>query len=118
MKAFIASICVLAALLGLIALNAAFIHRTATALEARVEALTTDNENALSELERYWQQKKTLIGLSVATDKIRSIDERIAEIHTAIAQGDEAELEVAARLALVAIEYMRYSERCSIDNLL
>ncbi|MBO5327381.1 MAG: DUF4363 family protein [Clostridia bacterium] len=118
MKAFIASICALTALLLLIVLNAAFIHRTANALEDRVTALNVKDENTLLELERYWQQKKTLIGLSVDTDKICAIDERIAEIHTAIAQGDQAELEAAARLALVAIECVRYSERCSIDNLL
>ena len=118
MKAFIASICVFAALLGLIILNAAFIHRTANTLEDRVVALTVGDENALLELEHYWQQKKTLIGLSVATDKICAIDERIAEIHTGIAQGDEAALRAAARLALVAIERVRYNERCSIDNLL
>ena len=118
MKAFIASICVLAALLGLIVLNAAFIHRTANALEDHVVALTIGDENALLELERYWQQKKTLIGLSVSTSMIQSIDERIAEMHAAIVQRDEVELETASRLALVAIERVRYHERCSIDNLL
>lgn len=118
MKAFIASLCALAALLGLIALNAAFIHRTAGALEERIEALTPDNARALAELEHYWEEKKTLIGLSVSTDMIQSIDERIAEIHTAIVQGDEAGLQVAARLALVSIERVRHNERCSIDNLL
>ena len=118
MKAFIASLCAFAALLGLIALNAAFIHQTANALEERVEALTSGDESSLLELERYWQQKKTLIGLSVSTDMIRDIDDRFAEIHTAITQEDEAELEKACRLVLVAIERVRYNERCSIDNLL
>lgn len=118
MKAFIASLCALAALLGLIALNAAFVHRTAGALEERIEALEIKDENALLELERYWQEKKTLIGLSVSTNMIQSIEERIAEIHAAIVQQDEVELELASRLALVAIERIRYAERCSIDNLL
>ena len=118
MKAFIASLCALAALLGLIALNVAFVHRTANALEERIEALEIDSLDPVLELERYWKEKKTLIGLSVSTNKIQDIDERIAEIHAAIAQGDEVELEIASRLALVAIERIRYHERCSIDNLL
>ena len=92
MKTFIASLCALAALLGLITLNASFIHRTANTLEKHVEALTPNSENSLLELESYWQQKKTLIGLSVSTDMIRDIDERIAEIRIAIAddKGDAA----------------------------
>jgi hypothetical protein len=118
MKAFIASLCVLVALLGLILLNAAFVHRTASGLEARIEALKIGNAEALSELEYYWKEKKTLIGLSVSTNMIQSIDEHIAEMHAAIAQKDETELEIASRLALVAIERIRYHERCSIDNLL
>ena len=118
MKAFIASLCVLTVLLGLILLNATFVHRTASDLEERIEALGIDDVAPLLELERYWKEKKTLIGLSVSTNMIQSIDERIAEMHAAIVQGDEVELEVASRLALVAIERIRYHERCSIDNLL
>ena len=117
MKTFIASLCALAALLGLITLNASFIHRTASTLEKYVESLTPNSENSLLELESYWQQKKTLIGLSVSTDMIRDIDEHIAEIRIAIEQRDETELAIATRLALVAIERVRYNERCSIDNL-
>lgn len=118
MKAFIASLCALAALLGLIALNATFVHRTASALEERIEALEISNTDSLFELERYWKEKKTLIGLSVSTNMIQDIDERIAEMHAAIVQEDEVEFEVASHLALVAIERVRYHERCSIDNLL
>lgn len=118
MKAFIASLCALAALLGLIALNAAFVHRTANALEERIEALEINSLDALLELEHYWKEKKTLIGLSVSTNMIQSIDERIAEMHAAVVQGGEVEFETASRLALVAIERIRYHERCSIDNLL
>ena len=118
MKAFIASLCALAALLGLIAVNAVFLHRTASGLEARVNAVEIDDADALLELEHYWKEKKTLIGLSVSTSMIQSIDERIAEMHAAIVQRDEVELETASRLALVAIERVRYHERCSIDNLL
>jgi aconitate hydratase len=36
----------------------------------------------------------------------------------AVAQKDEAELQTASHLALVAIERLRHHERCSIDNLL
>lgn len=118
MKAFIASLCTLAALLGLIAVNASFVHRTASGLEVRIKAVEIDDDDALSELENYWKEKKTLIGLSVSTNMIQGIDERIAEMHAAIAQRDEVELEAASRLALVAIERVRYHERCSIDNLL
>lgn len=118
MKAFIASLCALAALLCLILLNAAFVHRTAGELTGRIEALEINDTDALSELEHYWKEKKALIGLSVSTNMIQSIDERIAEMHAAIVQGDEVELEAASRLALVAIERVRYHERCSIDNLL
>ena len=118
MKTFIVSLCVFSVLLGLIAFNAAFIHRTTSTLKKQIEELTIDSKSELMNLEQYWKQKKTLIGLSVSSDLIRDIDERIAEIHTAIAQEDEAGLEACARLALVAIERMRHNERCSIDNLL
>ena len=118
MKAFIASLCALIALLGLIALNATFIHRTASALEERIQALEIDSMDPVLELDRYWKEKKALIGLSVSTNMIQDIDEQIAEIHAAIAQKDNAALESASRLALVAIERIRYHERCSIDNLL
>ena len=118
MKTFIVSLFVFIGLLGLIAFNAAFIHRTASTLKAHIEELTIDGKSELTNLEEYWKEKKTLIGLSLSSDLIRDIDERIAEIHTAVAQEDEAELEAAARLALVAIERMCHNERCSIDNLL
>ena len=118
MKAFIASLCALAALLGVIAWNAVFIHHTAKHLEEHIKALEIDSLDAISQLEQHWEEKKTLIGLSVSTNMIQAIDEHIAEIHAAAVQRDEAAFEAASRLALVAIERIRHHERCSIDNLL
>ena len=118
MKAFITSLCVFTVLLGLIIWNAAFIHRTANTLERCVEALSINQYDSFLELERYWKEKKTLMGLSVSTGMIQSIDERLAEMRAAILQKDETELAISSHLVLVAIERVRYNERFSIDNLL
>ena len=118
MKAFVAALCTLGVLIAVIALNAAFVHQTASALEKQIDNLEIGKEDALFVLEEFWNKKKTLIGLSASTNRIQDIDERIAEIHAAIEQKDEAELKTASHLTLVAIERLRHHERCSIDNLL
>ncbi|MBQ8356732.1 MAG: hypothetical protein IJX39_02870 [Clostridia bacterium] len=118
MKTFIISIAVMLLLLALIGVNIVFIHRTANALEERIGRLSIDDEAALTDLEAYWKKQKALIGLSVSSEVIRTIDEHMAEIHSAMVQGSAEDLDLATRLALCAIEQMRHNEECAIDNLL
>lgn len=120
MKSFYAAMLVFAALLLLIFYNTLFIHRTASEMELRIDAVVNaqDALSAVQELECYWQKKRTPVRLSLHGSIILSIDERIGEIRWAVEQEKTDELALAVRQLKDAVRLMCKSHGISPDTLL
>ena len=120
MKSFYAAMLVFAVLLLLILCNTLFIHRTASEMELRIDAVVEaeDALGAVEELERYWQKKRTPVRLSLHGNIILSIDEHIEEIRWAVEQGKSDELMLAVRQLRAAVTLMRKSHGISPDTVL
>ncbi len=119
MKTFYVVLAVFAVLLALILGNALYVNQTATALKEQLPALSNaeDATAALTALERYWERRRTVISLSVPTESVWLIDERLTEIRSAVVRQDADDLDVALRLALDAVTRMQSTEGLSVDIL-
>lgn len=120
MKSFYASLAVFALLLLLILCNMTFIRQASAEIEHRVDAIV-EGENAaasLEELERYWQKKRPIMGLSVRGDVLLRIDEHLGKMRWAIEQQKTDELLLAVRLLKDNIAFLRKAEKVSLDNVL
>ncbi|MBR6727823.1 MAG: DUF4363 family protein [Clostridia bacterium] len=119
MKTFYAAIALFLLLLCLILANTLFLHRVTDELELRLHKISTENAyGALQELESYWQQKKRILGLSIPTERLNRLQDRITEMKVLLDAADAAGFAHAHALALSAVEQLRESESLSPEHLL
>lgn len=120
MKTFYGSLVAFAIVTFLIVANAIYIRKTATALEARLTPLLTQDVSTeqVEDLEKYWEKRKTVVGLSMPATVGWNISDRIIEIRSAAEKKDAEGLDLAVRLALEAVARMRKTEGFAIEALL
>ena len=122
MKSFWIMLCVFVLMLGGIAVNCVFIDRTADKMERAIAALPEVSEagktGALSELEAFWQKRRTAVSISISFNDIRAIDNHLAQMRAAAEVGEDSDYETARQLALSAVAHMRRLERFSPECIL
>lgn len=120
MKTFYASLVTFTLLLLLIGANAVYIRKTATKLEEHLTTLLIDGSSfqEMDELETYWERRKPFVSLSMPSEVVWSISDRIIEIRSAVTQQDKDGLDLAVRLAIEDVSRMKNTEGFSIETLL
>jgi len=116
MKALIFVLCLFAALISGIFLNAAYTAKTSATLLEMTEALpspTFDScESSVSELRKVWDSSKTILKLSVDLNRTDEIEDMINSLYIHARYRNEQEFE---RIRLILKS--RFSELSRFENL-
>ena len=128
MKAFIAAASILAVTVVMMILNTVFINNLSADLCDILDRIPEDageaesnkdevmsNADKVSEL---WHGKRTLLGITVASDEILEIDRQMTEMKTFL-QNDEFEEAITSKERLAEqIDLLKRREEISLDNIL
>lgn len=117
MKRFIACICIVAFIFGVIIVNSFFVRR---ALGDIIDAVDMLNEDFKSyeRLKELWEKSRFLIGLSASAKETDKIDDMLSAIASLYKIGDFSTLEEKKALLINYIELISDHERVSIDNII
>ena len=120
MKVFYASLITFVALIGLICVNTLYMNKTAAGLQERLLSLleSTPTKQELAALEEYWEDRRAVAEMSLPSEIVWSINERLTEVRSAVLRQDTDDLDIAVRLALDAVSRMEHIERFSLAILL
>ena len=115
MRVFVISLLAFALLVGIIVGNCFYVSITTDNIKQALLQLpkVTEADSALTQLETYWQMRRTEISFSVSFNEIRDMDNCLIQLRTACACADDYEFELARALALKSAERMRRLERFS-----
>lgn len=120
MKAWIVSLCLLALLFGLIALNTSYVHRVADHICREAEALTigdVPSDERLSSLEKYWEKHRPLVALSIAHRELDRLSEALIALRAAYDAGADADFTIQRQLVINAASELSRLEEISVENL-
>ncbi len=120
MKTFYATAVIFLLLLGVVWGNKMFVDHMANDLEQALSDLPpcTDAEEAVRDLQGKWEDCHPWVGLSVSSEVILQMYDRLAELTAAVATQNAADFERARALAKAIVSAIRDTERLGLDNLL
>ena len=98
-----------------IILNSLYIHRCADQISAMAEMILEGNDAA--QLETFWKNNRSYIGISISEDQVDNISRIIASVRINQESGNMPELEKDIAHLLQAAESMRQYERLSLQSL-
>ena len=115
MKTFVIALCVFGLLLLAITANFLYINRITQKLSALLDHMDTTEqaETSFAELEALWAQNRTMIGLSVPFLELRNMDEQLAQMRVALAEGEKIDFLLARALAGETVRHIGRLERFS-----
>ena len=120
MKAWIASLCLFVLLIGIIVINAIYVHRISAHLCDVVGGLSIEDahtQEQLDALDAYWQKHHPLVGLSIGYRDLDHVSELLISLRAAYETKSASEFESYRQLALDAATELSRLERFSIENL-
>ena len=120
MKTFYATAAIFLILLGVIWGNTVFIDRMTSDLEQALDGLPSCDvaEEAVCALKVKWEDCHPWVGLSVSSELILQMYDRLAELTAAVTAQNTADFERAKALTKAAVYAIRDTERLGLDNLL
>ena len=116
MKAFVASICIIAVFTGLIIANAIYINKVADDLILATNDVKMDT--GCEKLRSLWESKRLIISLCANHKEIDKIQEQIALMENAIKKDDPLELKRAMVLFIEYTNNIKRHEELTLDNIL
>lgn len=120
MKAWIASLCLFAVLIGIIVGNAIYVHRVTDHLKEVAYELRFDAENTvhtLDALSAYWNRHRTFIALSIGYRELDHVCETILYLRAAYDTKNASDFEAYRRLLSDTADEISRLERFSVENL-
>lgn len=122
MKTLIATLVLLALMLGGICVNYFYVNRVADELLAMAENLPEAGEEtageSVRELREYWETRSAYIGLSVGYTVTDRVSEQTVTLDACASTGDVFGYRIAQKLLIDAVGDMRRLESFSLENLL
>ena len=115
MKTFVIALCIFGLLLLTVTANFLYINRVTQELSALLDRMDTPERAAASfaELEALWAHNRTMIGLSVPFLELCNMDEQLAQMRVALAEGEEIDFLLARALAGETVRHIGRLERFS-----
>lgn len=119
MKTFYVSLGIFLLTLVLIVCNAVYIHHITNELQKRLDSLPACERagDALEALQAYWDRHQCGIELSVSSNTVWQMRDRIAEMKAASAVADAVEFELARALAQSIVLRVQRAECLTLENL-
>ena len=118
MRSTIISIILFSLLLGGIIWNGIFVRQVSNTLTEYADTLVSPSDQELRSLEKYWEEKRSWIGLSVSGSYLDSVEKIIISLRSAYDLGNESEYQKNLALFRQAAETVGKAERVSIENIL
>ena len=121
MKAWIASLVLFLALIALMAFNANYVHRVSAHVCATADALSFEDEstaNTLDELEKYWQQHRPYLALSISYRDLDHLCEALISLRSAYDMQNASDFELYRRIVSDSAAEIARLEKFSVENLL
>ena len=118
MKGFIASICIIAAILGLVIANSVFTLNTTNALIDKISLLNSNNYILMEEILELWDKKSPIICLSSSTKETDKIDDMLSAIESMYSSNNFLGLEEKKALLINYIKLINTHERVTIENII
>lgn len=118
MKGFIASICIMAIILGLVIANSIFTLNTTNDLIEKIRLLNSDSYILMEEILELWDEKSPILCLSSSTKETDKIDDMLSAIESMFNSNNFLGLEEKKSLLINYIKLINTHERVSIENIL
>ena len=120
MKAWFFSLCLFLVLIGMIIANAIYVHRTSKHICSLLETLSFEGaatKNTLDELQRYWDQHRPFIALSIGYRDLDHVCETLISLRASYEVQSAPDFELYRQVAADAVRDLGRLERFSIENL-
>ena len=106
-------------MLGGIVWNAVYIHQSGAYLSSTIAAMESPErrEEALSNVEAFWNKHQSLFGLSVSFRELDHFGELLTQLRWAHDRGSEEDFQKYRTLLQDAVEEITRNEQCFIKNL-
>ncbi len=118
MKGFIFSVCIIAFIFILVALNSVYVKRITGSLIDKIETLNYNSYDVMKEIRELWDKNSFVIGISSSTKETDKIEDMLASLESMYRKSSFLGLEEKKSLLINYIKLIQSHEKLSIENIL
>ncbi len=120
MKAWIASLVLLLALIVLIVVNANYVNRVSEHICTTADALSFEDaqaKNVIEDLDQFWNRHRPYMALSIGYRDLDHLSEALISLRSAYDTQNASDFELYRRIISDAADELARLERFSVENL-